>query len=87
MVYLLKQQEGVMETIEIRSTRNGQEISIPKELKIDDNKVYLKKVGNALYLIPFNNPWQNMQDSLANFTDDFMNERIQPEGQIREPFD
>lgn len=76
-----------METIEIRSTKNGQEISIPKGLRINDSKVYLKKVGNTLHLIPFHNPWQNMQDSLSDFTEDFMNERSQPGEQTREPFD
>jgi antitoxin VapB len=60
---------------------------IPDKLKIDDNKVYLKKVGNSLYIIPFHNPWQNLIESLDAFTNDFMTDRNQPDNQERESFE
>lgn len=75
------------ETIDIQDISGFQSIKIPDNFKIDDNKAYLKKVGNALYLIPFHNPWQNLFDSVNEFTEDFMNEREQPGTQIRESFD
>ena len=75
------------ETIDIQDISGFQSIKIPDDFKIDDNKAYLKKVGNALYLIPFHNPWQNLFDSVNEFTEDFMNGRGQPEKQIRESFD
>ena len=75
------------ETIDIQDRSGFQSIKIPDNFKINDDKVYLKKVGNALYIIPFHNPWQNLIDSVNEFTDDFMNEREQPDEQIREPFD
>ncbi len=75
------------ETIEIKSKKGGQAIWIPKQMKIDDDKVYIKKVGNVLYLIPFHNPWQNLIESTEAFTSDFMQDREQPFNQQRESFD
>lgn len=75
------------ETIDIKNNRGIQAIRIPKRMKINDDKVYLKKVGNSLFIIPFHNPWQNMMDSLDSFTADFMDSREQPQTQQRESLD
>lgn len=75
------------ETIDIKNNRGGQAIRIPKRMKINDDKVYLKKVGNSIFIIPFHNPWQNMIDSIDTFTPDFMDNRDQPNSQQRESLD
>jgi antitoxin VapB len=75
------------ETINIQNDSGAQAIRIPEDYKINDDKVYVKKIGNGLYLIPFHNPWQNLFESLDKFTPDFMEERDQPDNQIREAFD
>ena len=75
-----------IETIKIEQISGKQIIKIPENLKIDDDKVYLKKVGNLLYVIPFHNPWQSTINSLDEFSEDFMNERDQPSNQTRESF-
>jgi len=75
------------ETIDIKEQKGFQAIRIPNKLKINDSKAYLKKIGNSIYIIPFHNPWQNLIESLDTFTTDFMNERNQPESQVRETFD
>lgn len=72
------------ETIEIKNKKGMQAIRIPKLMKFDDDKAYLKKVGNALYIIPFHNPWQNLLESIDSFTPDFMEQREQPGDQLRE---
>ena len=60
----------------------------PRRTASRDEQVYIKKVGNAVMLIPFDDPWQLMLDSLDEFTDDFMLERNQPtEVEVRESFD
>jgi antitoxin VapB len=41
--------------------------------------VYIKKVGNAVVLIPEQDSWQSLADSLALFSDDFMEQREQPD--------
>lgn len=53
------------ETIDIQNDSGTQAIRIPENYKIDDDKVYVKRIGNALYLIPFHNPWQNLFESLG----------------------
>ena len=67
-----------MITTEIINNQDFQLFKIPKSLKIDDTKVYLKKVGNGIFIIPFHNPWQSFFDSLTEFSDDFMETREQP---------
>lgn len=42
------------EAIKIKQKKGIQEIRIPERLKIKGGNVYLKKVGNSLYIIPFN---------------------------------
>jgi len=76
-----------VEAIKIQNLEGSQAINIPNDLKINDDKVYIKKVGNVLYLIPFHNPWQNLMDSLDEFTQDFMEDRNQSSSQTRESFD
>jgi antitoxin VapB len=76
-----------IEAVNIQNISGQQAITLPEELRINDDKVYLKKMGNVIYIIPFHNPWQNFYDSLSGFSPDFMNERDQPSQQNRESFD
>ena len=76
-----------VEAVNIQDLQGTQAINIPPSLKINDDKVYIKKIGNVLYLIPFHNPWQNLVDSLGEFTSDFMEDRNQPSAQTRDSFD
>lgn len=75
------------EMIDIQNSAGGQAIRIPDSFKINDDKVYIKKIGNALYIIPYHQPWQSMFDSLQQFTSDFMENREQSPTQTRESFD
>lgn len=72
------------ETIEIQNKAGIQALIIPENLKINDDKVYIKQFGNVLYIIPFHNPWQVLIDSLENFTSDFMENREQYSNEKRE---
>ena len=76
-----------IETIDIKNNKGAQAIIIPKKMRIKDDKVYLKEVGNTIYVIPYHDPWRNLIESRDSFTTDFMNERKQPEQQKRESFD
>jgi antitoxin VapB len=76
-----------IQAVDIRNIEGQQAIQLPNDLKINDDKVYLKKIGNVIYIIPFHNPWQNFFDSLSGFSNDFMNDRNQPSQQNRELFD
>jgi antitoxin VapB len=76
-----------IEAVRIQNIDGNQAIQLPDELRISDDKVYLKKMGNVIYIIPYHTPWQNFFDSLSGFSADFMNERNQPSPQNRELFD
>ena len=75
-----------IEAVDIQQNSDGQIIRLPESFRINDEKVYLKKTGNVIHIIPFHHPWENMFESLAEFTPDFM-ERNQPSQQYRESFD
>jgi antitoxin VapB len=76
------------EVVDIEIRNDFQDIKIPEKFKIDDNKVYLKKTGNVIYIIPYHDAWKSLIDSTSDFSDDFMEKRNQPlDQQERETFD
>ena len=75
------------EKLKIENGKRGQAIRIPHKMKIDDDQVYLKKIGNAIFIIPFHDPWHNLIESVNKFTNDFMDGRNQPDIQPRDTFD
>lgn len=74
-----------METTRIFKSGNSQAVRLPKEMRLAGDRVYIKKVGRAVVLLPFEEPWQVLWDSLALFSADFMAERTQPAQVEREP--
>jgi len=66
--------------------KNGQSqaVRLPKEFRFEGTQVFIKRVGNAVLLLPEQNSWQGLFDSLSLFSDDFMEVREQPEQQDRE---
>ncbi len=68
----------MIETVNIKDISGERFIRIPANFKFQGDKVYLKKFGDALYIIPYDNPWQSLFDSLGEFSDDFMEQRNQP---------
>lgn len=76
-----------VEVVEIKNHAGIQAIPLPEGFAIEDDKVYLKKTGNIISIIPYHNPWQNLHESLPMFSDDFMSHREQPDQQVRENFD
>lgn len=76
-----------IEAVDIQTIAGRQAIHLPNDLRINDDKVYLKKIGNVVYIIPFHAPWQNFFNSLSAFSSDFMNDRNQPPSQNRELFE
>jgi antitoxin VapB len=66
--------------------KNGQSqaVRLPKEFRFEGTQVFIKRVGNAVLLLPEQDSWQGLFDSLNLFSDDFMEAREQPEQQERE---
>lgn len=64
--------------------KNGQSqaVRLPKEFRFENqDEVFIKKVEDGVILMPKNdkNIWEHMFDKLDEFSDDYMNERVQPE--------
>ena len=73
-----------MRTAKIFQNGQSQAIRLPKEFRFDGNEVFINKVGKITILLPIEDPWGAMIDSVHKFSDDFMNVRNQPDQQERE---
>ncbi len=73
-----------METAKLFVNGRSQAVRLPKSFRFEGNKVFIKKIGNAIVLLPYHEPWQILFDSLDLFTDDFMSTRNQPQQAKRE---
>lgn len=60
--------------------QNGQSqaVRLPKEFHFE--------VGKVTILLPVNNPWAPLLESLDKFSDDFMDTREQPKPRMRIPW-
>lgn len=76
-----------METAKLSMIGENQYVILPQEFQIKGTEVYVKKVGNTIVLIPKENPWGILFDSLNLFSDDFMEDREQPMLENRELFE
>jgi antitoxin VapB len=74
-----------METAKLFANGNSQAVRLPKEYRFQGDEVVIKRVGNAVVLLPKDDPWQVMFDAIAEFPDDLAISRDQPEIQEREP--
>jgi antitoxin VapB len=64
---------------------NSQAIRLPKEFQVNDKELFIQRVGNSIILFPKTDPWKVFEESLSEFTEDFMvGGRNQPGDQIRE---
>ena len=73
-----------MQTARLFQNGRSQAVRLPKEFRFDGDRVLIKRVGNCVVLIPYQEPWQSLFESLEQFSDDFMEDREQPPQQDRE---
>ncbi len=66
--------------------QNGQSqaVRLPKAFRFEGDRVFIKQVGSAVILLPYQNAWQVLFDSLDLFSEDFMENRQTPLQQERE---
>ena len=67
-----------MDTAEVVSDSRGQSVRLPEAMHFSGDRVFVKKIGNAVVLMPCSDSWQSLVESLGEFTPDFMTERAQP---------
>ena len=73
-----------METAKLFMNGKSQAVRLPKEFRFGSDRVYIKRVGDAVILLPYQTPWKTLIDSLSLFSANFMEEREQPPVQDRE---
>ncbi len=77
-----------METTRLFYSGNSQAVRLPKEFRFSEDRVYIKRLGNAVVLLPCGDPWRALLDGIHLFSDDFMLARTQGEVEDREgPFE
>ena len=66
--------------------RNGQSqaVRLPREFAMPGTEVFVRRAGSAVVLVPKDDPWTAFCSALAQFSDDFMTERRQPDFDERE---
>ncbi|MDJ0713319.1 MAG: type II toxin-antitoxin system VapB family antitoxin [Prochloraceae cyanobacterium] len=68
-----------MKTAKLFQNGQSQAVRLPKEFRFSGEEVYIKRIGNAVVLIPVNDSWVSLYDSLGKFSSDFMDSRQQPD--------
>lgn len=72
-----------MDTASLFQSGNSQAIRLPKKYRLPGKKVYIKRQGKALIVLPVDDAWAPMLESLSKFSPDFMADRNQPPQQER----
>jgi len=72
-----------MDTASLFQSGNSQAIRLPKKYRLPGKKVYIKRQGKALIVLPVNDAWAPMLESLSKFSPEFMAGRNQPSQQER----
>ena len=67
-----------MDRARIFQSGDSQTVRLPKACRFDGEQMFIKKVGDAVILLPYQEGWQPRLDSFDQFSDDFMTGRDQP---------
>lgn len=59
------------DTAKLFPNGQSQAVRLPKEYRFPGDRVYVRRAGGAVVLLPYHAPWQPLFDSLDQFTDDF----------------
>ncbi len=73
-----------MTTAKLFQNGQSQAVRLPKAFRLPGTEVYIKKVGNAIVLLPHGPAVGHAWESLTHFSEDFMGERDQPPVQPRD---
>ncbi len=73
-----------MQTARLFQNGQSQAVRLPKEFRFSGDRVYIKRVGSAVVLLSYEEPWEPLIASLTLFSEDFMDTREEPPQQERE---
>ena len=60
-----------METAKIFENGRSQAVRLPKKYRMTGDEVYVKRLGDAVLLLPKDKAWETFMEGLDSFTDDF----------------
>jgi len=66
-----------MEVAKIFSNGGSQAVRLPKNCRFDQDEVLVNRIGSVVILMPKNDPWAPMMQSLDLFTEDFLADGIE----------
>ena len=70
-----------MDTAKVFMTGRSQAVRLPKEYRFEGDEVLIKRVGDAVVLLPRTRSWDTLFESLEQFEPGFKLERRQPKAQ------
>jgi antitoxin VapB len=73
-----------MRTARLFQNGQSQAVRLPKEFRFSGDRVYIKRVGSAVVLLSYEEPWEPLIASITLFSEDFMATREEPPQQERE---
>lgn len=74
-----------MRIAQVLTVNGHQVVQLPDQIRLEANEVMVKRIGLSLLLIPRGmNPRETLFASIDEFTEDYMEDRSQPEEQLRE---
>ncbi len=73
-----------MQTAKLFQNGRSQAVRLPKDCRFNGEDVFIKRFENMVILLPKDDPWVSLTDSLDHFSNDFLDERNQPSEQLRE---
>ena len=75
-----------MKKAKIFMNGQSQAVRLPKEFRFNEDEVSVQKYGDGILILPIAKSLSAFRSSIKKFSDDFMNERNQPEMQKRDDF-
>lgn len=68
-----------MDSAKLFYNGRSQAVRLPREYRFDGEEVYIKKIGNAVILIPKDKVWEVHEAGMDYFSEDYMDGRKQPD--------
>ncbi|MBO5588369.1 MAG: hypothetical protein J6N55_11790 [Anaerovibrio sp.] len=67
-----------MLTAKVFKSGNSQAIRIPKEMQTTEKEFMIRKSGNCYFLLPVDDPWALLRQSIGQVDEDISFQRDQP---------
>ena len=67
-----------MFTAKVFQCDNSQAIRIPKEMQTNNTEFIIRKIGDCFFLLPPNDPWALLRQTIGSLDEDISFDRDQP---------